>query len=265
MAVGFPDLLRDVPGVLSNKRYGEESRLSIRGSGLGQSYHQRGVLLAQDGVPLPTRTVFPISRRSMPRARAISRFIRAATPCVSAARSWAAPSISSLHRQDGAIAQSSQGGRAAASVPFAARAPSRGKSAISTSYASAGGLVADGYRVHSGKSQIRGTVNAGYSFGDEQEVRLILYGADIDQEVPGTASGTSPPRLQCRKRARDWRRRRSLGTRPAGLAHYAADPLALRRQSGVGGRRLQHRHGAASSHLHRHQSEHPYAGRVRPV
>src|SRR5690606_36669980 len=49
--VGLPDLLRDVPGVLSNKRYGEESRLSIRGSGLDQSYHQRGVLLAQDGVP----------------------------------------------------------------------------------------------------------------------------------------------------------------------------------------------------------------------
>ena len=51
LATGFPDLLRDVPGVLSNKRYGEESRLSIRGSGLDQSYHQRGVLLAQDGVP----------------------------------------------------------------------------------------------------------------------------------------------------------------------------------------------------------------------
>ncbi|CAL4869452.1 Vitamin B12 transporter BtuB (plasmid) [Asticcacaulis sp. MM231] len=51
LAIGFPDLLRDVPGVLSNKRYGEESRLSIRGSGIDQSYHQRGVLLAQDGVP----------------------------------------------------------------------------------------------------------------------------------------------------------------------------------------------------------------------
>jgi iron complex outermembrane receptor protein len=51
LAVGFPVLLRDVPGVLSNKRYGEESRLSIRGSGIDQSYHQRGVLIAQDGVP----------------------------------------------------------------------------------------------------------------------------------------------------------------------------------------------------------------------
>ncbi|RYD64720.1 MAG: Plug domain-containing protein, partial [Sphingomonadales bacterium] len=50
-AVGTPDILRDVPGVLAQKRYGEEGRLSIRGSGLDQSFHQRGVLLAQDGVP----------------------------------------------------------------------------------------------------------------------------------------------------------------------------------------------------------------------
>ena len=50
-AVGTPDILRDVPGVLAAKRYGEEGRLSIRGSGLDQSFHQRGVLLAQDGVP----------------------------------------------------------------------------------------------------------------------------------------------------------------------------------------------------------------------
>ena len=43
---------RDVPGVLSNKRYGEESRLSIRGSGIDQSYHQRGVLMtgSDDGM-----------------------------------------------------------------------------------------------------------------------------------------------------------------------------------------------------------------------
>ena len=50
-AIGLTDILRDAPGVLAQKRYGEESRFSIRGSGLDQSYHQRGVLFAQDGVP----------------------------------------------------------------------------------------------------------------------------------------------------------------------------------------------------------------------
>ena len=50
-AQGFSDSLRNVPGVLAQKRYGEESRLSIRGSGIAQGFHQRGVLFAQDGVP----------------------------------------------------------------------------------------------------------------------------------------------------------------------------------------------------------------------
>ncbi len=48
---GFADTLRNVPGVLAQKRFGEESRLSIRGSGIAQGFHQRGVLFAQDGVP----------------------------------------------------------------------------------------------------------------------------------------------------------------------------------------------------------------------
>src|SRR5690606_8933703 len=50
-AQGFSDTLRNVPGVLAQKRFGEESRLSIRGSGIAQGFHQRGVLFAQDGVP----------------------------------------------------------------------------------------------------------------------------------------------------------------------------------------------------------------------
>src|SRR5690606_33821485 len=50
-STGLTDILRDVPGVLAQRRYGEESRFSIRGSGIDQSFHQRGVLFAQDGVP----------------------------------------------------------------------------------------------------------------------------------------------------------------------------------------------------------------------
>ncbi|MDB5455345.1 MAG: TonB-dependent receptor, partial [Caulobacter sp.] len=48
---GLSDLLRDVPGVYAQKKWGGDTRLSIRGSGIGNSSHNRGVLLAQDGVP----------------------------------------------------------------------------------------------------------------------------------------------------------------------------------------------------------------------
>jgi iron complex outermembrane receptor protein len=51
-ALALSDTLRAVPGVFAQRRWGEEVRLSIRGSGIGQGAHLRGILLAQDGVPI---------------------------------------------------------------------------------------------------------------------------------------------------------------------------------------------------------------------
>jgi iron complex outermembrane receptor protein len=46
------DMLDYAPGVLSQSKAGQESRLSIRGSGLSRTYHLRGINLYQDGIPI---------------------------------------------------------------------------------------------------------------------------------------------------------------------------------------------------------------------
>ncbi|MDO9320019.1 MAG: Plug domain-containing protein, partial [Pseudomonas sp.] len=47
------DTLGLATGVFVQPRFGaEESRLSIRGSGLNRTYHGRGLLLMQDGAPI---------------------------------------------------------------------------------------------------------------------------------------------------------------------------------------------------------------------
>jgi len=46
------DALKDVPGVFTQTRYGQELRLSIRGSNLTRDYHLRGLELLQDGIPM---------------------------------------------------------------------------------------------------------------------------------------------------------------------------------------------------------------------
>ncbi|WP_232631043.1 TonB-dependent receptor family protein [Methylobacterium sp. Leaf118] len=46
------DMLQDVPGVFAQTRYGQEIRLSIRGSGVARGFHLRGIELLQDGIPL---------------------------------------------------------------------------------------------------------------------------------------------------------------------------------------------------------------------
>jgi iron complex outermembrane recepter protein len=46
------DALKDTPGVFTESRYGQELRISMRGSNLTRDYHVRGVELLQDGIPL---------------------------------------------------------------------------------------------------------------------------------------------------------------------------------------------------------------------
>jgi len=52
-AANLKDVLDYSPGVYVQPRFGaEESRISIRGSGIQRTFHGRGIKLLQDGVPL---------------------------------------------------------------------------------------------------------------------------------------------------------------------------------------------------------------------
>ncbi|CAA2103593.1 Fe(3+) dicitrate transport protein FecA [Methylobacterium bullatum] len=46
------DVLKDTPGVFVQQRYGQEMRLSVRGSGISRGFHLRGLELLQDGIPV---------------------------------------------------------------------------------------------------------------------------------------------------------------------------------------------------------------------
>ncbi len=52
LAVSLRDALAFSPGVYAQPRFGQEVRLSIRGSGISRGYHMRGLTLLQDGVPI---------------------------------------------------------------------------------------------------------------------------------------------------------------------------------------------------------------------
>src|SRR5690348_15821518 len=51
-AVSLRDALLFSPGVYAQPRFGQEIRLSIRGSGISRGYHMRGLTLLQDGIPI---------------------------------------------------------------------------------------------------------------------------------------------------------------------------------------------------------------------
>lgn len=209
--VGLPDLLRDVPGVLSNKRYGEESRLSIRGSGLDQSFHQRGVLLAQDGVPFAEADGFSDLQKIDPLgARYIEVYkggnaLRFGGAQLGGAVNLITPNGGttatpfSIRLEGGAFETwrvQAAGGATAGALDY---------------YAGINSFHSAGYREQSQQDQTRGTLNLGYRFGAENEVRLIGYAADIRQGVPGAVtldSALATPRragtgVVARRQARD--------------------------------------------------------------
>lgn len=50
--VSLRDALAFSPGVYLQPRFGQEVRISVRGSGLSRGYHMRGLTLLQDGIPI---------------------------------------------------------------------------------------------------------------------------------------------------------------------------------------------------------------------
>lgn len=221
-ATGLTDLLRDVPGVLAQRRYGEESRFSIRGSGLDQSYHQRGVLFAQDGVPFADADGFSDFQKLDPLTARYAEVYRGGN----ALRFGGAQlgGAVNLVTPTGRTAQSGNLLRAETGSFGFARASAQVTRTWGDwdSFAALTAMQGDGYREHAEQDQLRGTLNLGRSFGEDRKVRLIVYGADINQNVPGTLTLTqalaNPEAASGVAAAFDWQRdqevfRTSLQTR----------------------------------------------------
>lgn len=184
-AQGFSDSLRNVPGVLAQRRYGEESRLSIRGSGIAQGFHQRGVLFAQDGVPFADADGFSdFQGIDQLNARYIEVYKGANTLRFGGAQLGGAINLvtpTGRTAADGLVAQAEAGS-------FGFRRL-HGEVAREwgdwDAFVGATAMEADGWRRQSDQSQGRLTASVGRRFGEDREVRLIAQAADIQQSVPG--------------------------------------------------------------------------------
>lgn len=197
LAIGMPDVLRDVPGVLSNKRYGEESRLSIRGSGIGQGFHQRGVLIAENGISFADADGFSdFQKVDVLSARLIEVYKGGNALRFGGAQLGGAVNLVTTNGRTlpSTVLLRAEGGSYDSWRRQAAVGGIVGDIDV---YGSASGYRANGYRERSDSEQLRGTVNIGYRFGEGSEVRLIATTATIDQGVPGTltlAQSQSNPR-----------------------------------------------------------------------
>lgn len=187
-AVTLKDALDYVPGVFVQPKWGEDSRLSIRGSSLSRNFHGRGVYMLMDGViPITSADGSSDFQEIDPTAYSYIEVYKGAN-----ALQYGANSLG------GAINFVTPTGYD--SDLFGARVDVGSFGLIKTSVSS--GAVsgntdyfitgtwqeADGFRDHSEGESFRGSGNIGFKLSEDLETRFYLNGNDVKQKIPGAVS-----------------------------------------------------------------------------
>ncbi|MDP3174558.1 MAG: TonB-dependent receptor [Phenylobacterium sp.] len=192
------EILRDVPGVYAEKKWGGDLRLSIRGSGIGNSTHNRGLLLAQDGVPWNEadgagdfQLVDPMIARYTEVYKG-GNALRFGGSLLGGAINIVTPSgrnngAETLIRADGGSFGNYRVHAEAARVW-----------GDWDGFAGVTGAEQTGFRQNSDGQQQYFSMNVGRSFGDENDIRLIINSGYVHQEINGAvtlASALNTPKL----------------------------------------------------------------------
>lgn len=178
------DMLEWVPGVFAQPKWGEDSRLSIRGSGLARNNHLRGVRLYQDGIPVNQadgsgdfQELDPLTFQRVEVFRGGNAFPLGANTL------------------GGAINFVTPTGRDSPGATVRLEAGSFGLLRSQATYGRAAGPVdawvsgtmrrEDGWRDHSKGDSGRMNANLGYRWNDNAETRFFLSYNAIRQDIPG--------------------------------------------------------------------------------
>lgn len=193
----FQDALAYSPGVFVQSRFGaEEARLSIRGSGIQRTFHQRGIQLLQDGVPLNLadgsgdfQAVEPLAARYIEVYRGANALLYGGTG-LGGAINFVSPT--------GYDAAPLQTRLEAGNFGYVRLQGSAAGVSDQTDYfASLSSFAQDGFRDHARQDTKRFFGNIGYRVNN-LETRFYLGAVDTDSELPGSltkAQLNSNPRL----------------------------------------------------------------------
>ncbi|MGE4048426.1 MAG: TonB-dependent receptor family protein [Acetobacteraceae bacterium] len=182
------DVLKDVPGVWVQTRYGQEMRLSVRGSGIGRAFHTRGIEILQDGIPFLMADgsgdfyqIDPLAMRSADVYKG-GNALMFGTSTLGGAINFVSPTAQT------AIAPNI--------IRFDAGSFGtwRGNFQVSRDLGDVDFMVngtvshADGFRNHSRQQYEQFNANVGYRISPDVETRFYFGVYITDQQLPGTLS-----------------------------------------------------------------------------
>lgn len=183
-AVTIKDMLDYTPGVFSQSRVNEESRLSIRGSGLSRTFHMRGIRLLQDGIPINLadggsdfQDIDPLALQHIEVYKGANA-LQYGAASLGGAINFVTPTgyttPNSVVRVD------------AGSNEFARAQYKTGDVVGDWDYfASISQLRSDGFRQFSGQKNTRLNANVGLKITPQLETRFYVIHGDMNQELPG--------------------------------------------------------------------------------
>ena len=185
--LNFQDTLAYVPGVYTQKRFGEEVRISIRGSGLSRGFHMRGLELLQDGVP------FNLADGSADFQEADSlAFQRIEVFKGANALKFGASTLGGAVNMVSKTGKTNPGDQvrleAGSFNTYRFNAQSGRNFGDSDMFVSLTGTNSSGYRQHSAQENLKLNSNFGKKIGDDAETRFYLSANSIEQELPGSIS-----------------------------------------------------------------------------
>jgi iron complex outermembrane receptor protein len=180
------DALGYAPGVFIQPRFGaEESRISIRGSGIQRTFHGRGITLLQDGASVNLadggfdfQAIEPLATQYIEVYRGANALEYGSTTLGGAINyvsptGYTAPALSARLE-----AGSFEYRRAQGSVA--------GHNGNVDGYLSVSALHADGYRDHARQDNYRLFANLGIQLAPSVETRLYFSFVDTESELPGS-------------------------------------------------------------------------------
>ncbi len=186
-ATSLKEVLDYVPGVLVQPKWGEDGRLSIRGSGLSRNFHLRSLQLYIDGMPMSTADGYGDQLEIDPPAYRYVEVYKGAN-----ALRYGANALG------GAINMVTPTGRDAGVNVASFDIGSFGFHRLQASAGGASGPLdffvtgswkeADGFRDHSSGEATRASANLGYRISPDAETRFYLNTNDIMQRIPGTVT-----------------------------------------------------------------------------
>jgi iron complex outermembrane receptor protein len=203
------DILDYVPGVFAQPKWGDDTRLSIRGSGLSRNFHLRGVQLYMDGIPINTSDGYGDFQEIDPTAyKYVEVFkggnaLRFGANSLGGAINFVTPSGRDPFINGVSVDAGAFGFRRL-------QAKAGGNNGPWDGFITAATQSSDGFRDHSFGQATRLSGNVGYQFSPDFETRFYLNANSVRQRIPGSVSKfsalTSPETAAVNNLTGDWQR-----------------------------------------------------------